>query len=73
MSYQTAIFANIFTPRACARGKLIGRGVVVVQKIATSRVLGIWATRKYNESIEFGKKMASVCFKSRDKIYKRDK
>jgi hypothetical protein len=29
------------------------------------------ATRKYNESIEPGEKLASVCFKSRDTIHER--
>jgi hypothetical protein len=34
--------AVVITPRACARGKVIGHGVVVViQKIDTSQVLGI--------------------------------
>jgi hypothetical protein len=65
--------AGLFiTPCACARDKVIGRGVVVVvvvvQKITTSRDLGVWATRKHNESIEFGEKLASVCFKSRDTL-----
>ena len=53
----------IFTPHACARGKVIGRIVVVVsRKIAISRGLGTWATGKYNESVGFGEKLASVCF-----------
>jgi hypothetical protein len=45
-------------------GKVIGRGVVVDS--------GIWAIHndKHNESIEFGKELASVCFNSRDKIHK---
>ena len=46
----------VITPRACARGKAIAivcRRVVVVTR---SRDLGIRATHKYNESIEFGKK-----------------
>jgi hypothetical protein len=37
-------------------------------KIAISRDLGTWATRNYNKSIELGEKLASVGFKSRDRI-----
>ena len=57
-------------------GKVIGRVVVVLvisTKIAISRDVGIKSTRKYNESIEFGKKLASVCVKSRDTVHKRHK
>jgi hypothetical protein len=63
------------TPRAHAQqGKAIGLSVVcclssVDPKIAISQDLGTWATRKYNESIEPGEKLASVCFKSRDTIH----
>jgi hypothetical protein len=32
---------TIITPHACTRGKVIDCGVVIVQKIATSRDLGI--------------------------------
>jgi hypothetical protein len=46
---------------------------VVCTKIARSRHLGISATRKYNESIGLGKKLASVCFKSRDMIHEHHK
>ena len=35
--------------------------VVVGTKIATLRDQGIWATRKYDESVEIGEKPASVC------------
>jgi hypothetical protein len=54
---------------ACAHAQ---QGVVCrlwTQKIAISRDLGTWATRKHNESIELGEKLASVCFKSRDTIH----
>ena len=52
----------LITPHACARGKAIGfvchllLSVIVGTKIARSRDLGIQATRKHNESVEFGKK-----------------
>ena len=62
----------IITPRACARGKVIGRVVVVVvvsTKIAISRDIDVQATRKHNESIQFGKKLASVCVKSMDTVH----
>jgi hypothetical protein len=45
----------------------------VSTKIAISQDLGTWATRKHNESIEFGEKLASVWFKSRDTIHERYK
>ena len=66
-------FIQLFLPRAHAQGgKVIGRVVIVVvvvsTKIAISRDVGVKATRKYNESIEFGKKLASVCVKSRDTV-----
>ena len=53
------IIIIIITPRACARGKAIGRVIVVVvvvvsTKIAISRDVGVYATCKHNESIEFG-------------------
>ena len=54
---------EIFTPRVCARGKAIGfvccclLSLVVSTKIATSWDLGIWATRKHNESIEISEKL----------------
>ena len=74
---------NIITPRACARGKVIGCVVVVVvvivvvvvvsTKIAISRDVGIYATRKHSESIKFGEKLASVCVKSMDTVHGRHK
>ena len=62
-------------PRAHAQGgNVISRVVIVVsKKIAISRVLGVWATRKYDKSIEFGEKLASVRFKLKDTLHKRDK
>ena len=68
---------RIITPRACARGKVIGRVVVVVvvvsRKIAISRGLGTCATGKHNESVAFDEKRASVCFESRDVVHERHK
>ena len=65
------------TPRACARGKVIGRVVVVVvvvsTKIVISQCLGTKAIRKHNESVAFGEKWASVCFKTRDMVHERHK
>ena len=62
------IMPNI-TPRACARGKAIGfvcllSVIVITTKIARSGGIGIWATRKQNKSVEFSKKLASICFES---------
>jgi hypothetical protein len=56
-----------------SRGKVIGWLSSVDTKIAISRDLGTWATRKYNESIESGEELASVCFKSRDTMHERHK
>ena len=46
---------------------------VVGTKIATSRDLGISATRKHNESIEIGDKLASVCFDTFGMAHERHK
>ena len=72
--HNIIIIIIIITPRACARGKVIGRVVVVVStKIAISRDVGIQAARKHNELIEFGEKLASMYVKSRDTVHKRHK
>ena len=64
----------VITPRACAGGKVIGRVVVVVhKKIARSWDLGTSATRKYNESVEVGEKLASGCLESSGTAYKLQK
>ena len=56
----------LITPRACTRGKAIGfvcrLSSVVTTKIARSRVLGICACCNYNESVDIGEKLVSVCF-----------
>ena len=70
---------SFIAPCACARGKVIGRVVVVVivvvvsTKIAISRDVDVYATHKHNESIEFGKKLASLCVKSMDTVHGRHK
>ena len=63
---------SLITPRACARGKAVGFVCllsVVVTKIARSPHLGIWATRKYDESVEIGDKLVSLCFELIGKAY----
>ena len=48
-------------------GKVIGHVVVVIvvnTKITIFWDLGTWATRYHNESVELGKKLASVCHRS---------
>ena len=68
---------NLITPRACARGKVMGRVVVIVvvmsTKIAIPRDVDVQATRKHNELIEFGEKLASVPVKSMDTVHGRHK
>ena len=61
----------VWLPRSHAQGVkqsvlsvIESSSVVIGTKIARSRDLGIQVTRKHNESIEFGNKLASVCFKS---------
>ena len=69
-------YIKIITPRACAaRGKAIGSVClsVVNTKIARSRDLGIWATRKCNKSVEVVEKLAPLCFKSFSKAHERRK
>ena len=65
---RTEYSYRFITPRACARGKVIGRVIVVIvvihKKIARSWDLGTPATRKYNESVEVGEKLALGCLES---------
>ena len=42
---------------------------VVVMKIARSPHLGIWATCKYDKSVEIGDKLASLCLQSIGKAH----
>ena len=64
---------NIY-PTCMHKGKVIGLSVVVVTtKIARSKHLGISGTRKYNESVEVGEKLASECLESSGMAYKLHK
>ena len=69
----------VITPHACARGKVIGSVIVVVvvvvvnKNIARSRHLGTLATRKHGKSVEYGEKLALLCFESSSTAYKRHK
>ena len=65
---------NIY-PARMHKGKVIGLSVVVVvtTKIARSKHLGISGTRKYNESVEVGEKLASECLESSGTAYKLHK
>ena len=62
------VHPSIFTPRSCARGKVIGRVVVVIvvvvvvisRKIAISRGLGTSATGKHNALVKLDEKRTSV-------------
>ena len=47
--------------------------VVVSIKIARPGDLGIWATRKYNISVDVVEKLASLCFESFGKAHERRK
>ena len=59
----------VVTPRACARGKVIGfvclsvcLSVIVITKIDRSRVLSINACCNYHELVDIGKNLISVHF-----------
>ena len=74
------ILMTFITPRACARGKVIGRVVVIVvvvvivhKKITRSRDLGTSVTRKYNKFVEVIKKLALGCLESSGMVYKLHK
>ena len=63
-----------YTPRACAKGKVIGcvNVVVVVDtKIAKSGDLGIWAYCNLNKSVESGEKLAWVCLELSGTAYQQ--
>ena len=69
---------SVFTPHACARGKAIGLSVVVVvvvvivvvgTKITRSRVLGICASSKHNQSVDIGEKLVYTRFELLKKAY----
>ena len=65
------VIIKIFTPRACARGKAIGLSICVVisTKIARSRVLGIYACCKHNQSVDIGEKLVCTGFELLKKAY----
>ena len=54
---------------------LISSVIVIVMdtKIIKCGDLGTWASCKRNKSVEFGKKLASVCLESSGTAYKRHK
>ena len=51
----------LFLPRAHAQGVKQSSVVVVGTKIARSRVLGIYACCKLNQSVDNGEKLVSIC------------
>ena len=64
-----------FLPRAHAQGvkQSVCPSVVVVvvvgTKIARSRVLGVCACCKHNQSVDIGEKLVYTCFESLKKAY----
>jgi hypothetical protein len=62
---------DIYPARACAaRGKTVSS---MDSKNARSRDLGVWATRKRNESVEMVVKLFLLCLESFGKAYERRK
>ena len=73
---STHLVTQLITLCTCARGEAISSVIVVVivnKKIARSRHLGTLAIRKHNKSVDFGEKLASLCFESSGMAYKRHK
>ena len=63
MSELSLLVEHINYPRAHAQGvKQSVLSVIVITKIARSRVLGICACCNYHELVDIGKKLASVGF-----------
>ena len=63
-----------YLPRAHAQGaKVIVRCRCQQKEIARSRHLGTLATRKHDKSVEFGEKLALLCFEWSGMAYKRHK
>ena len=63
-------------PVRMRKGVVIGRVIIVVvvsTKVTTYQDVGTWVTHTHLESIEFGEKLASIGFKSRDTIHERQK
>ena len=63
----------IITRAHAQGGKVIDRVIVGGTKITISQDLGTCVTRKHNESIELGEKLATVCFESKDTIHEHQK
>ena len=63
---------GLLPPCTCTRGKVIRCVIVVLvmDTIAKSGDVGVWASCKRNKSVEFGEKVASVCLESSDMAYK---
>ena len=81
-SHNKAITSKLVTcyPARMHRGKIIGLSVhlsvcpsVVTMKIARSRHLGTWATRKRDQSVGISDKLAWMCFKSLGTVHERHK
>ena len=70
----TPTLYSFITLHAIARGKTIGfffchLSSVFRTKFARSGDLGVWATHKYNISVDIVEKLASLCFKSFGKAH----
>ena len=79
-SNNTSCSLFIITLCTCTQSKVIGSVIVIVvivvvvnENITKSQHLGTLATRKYDKSVEFGKKLASLCFESSGTAYKHHK
>ena len=68
MALVLDLIANIITPRACTRGKVIGSVVIIVvviivsTKIARSRAVGILASGQCSQNVITGEKVTGLCF-----------
>ena len=72
LGWRSHGLSHIFTPRACARGKVCMCAVVVGTKIASSRDLGICACCKH-ESVDICEKRVSVRFELLNMAHERYK
>ena len=71
--WQSVLPSTFFiTPCACAKGKVIGRAVVIIlhTKITRSQLLGVSVSVQYGHNVKNGKKVMSLCFKALDKGHK---
>ena len=65
-----ALMRDYENPARMRRDKVISLSVVVVTtKITRSRHLGIWATRKCNQSVGISEELAWMCFESFVTVY----